>query len=54
MKFQWITRGEAYVRQGIEDYEQKHRKRKRKNLEAAAKSIGLQLIQMQKVPELVS
>jgi transposase len=49
-----LTHGEAYVRQGMDDYEQKHRERKLKQLQSTAKSLGLQLVQMQKVSESVS
>jgi transposase len=49
-----LTHGEAYVRQGMDDYEQKHRERKLKHLQSTAKTFGFQLIQMQKVPESVS
>jgi transposase len=49
-----LTHGEAYARQGMDDYEQKHRQRKLKHLQSTAESLGFQLIQMQKVPESVS
>lgn len=49
-----LTQGQAYVRQGIEDYERKHRARKLKHLQSTAVAMGFQLIQIQKVPESVS
>jgi transposase len=49
-----LTQGEAYVRQGLADYEQKHRERKLKQLQITADAMGFKLIQIQDVPQLVS
>lgn len=47
--YRLLTHGEAYVRQGMADYEKKHQARKLKNLQKAAQSIGFELIQKQTV-----
>ena len=49
-----LTHGQAYVRQGIEDYERKHQARKLKHLQSTAEVMGFKLIQIQTVPESVS
>jgi transposase len=52
--YRLLKHGEAYVRQGMEDYEQKHRERKLKHLQKSAASIGFQLIQKEMVATTVS
>lgn len=42
--YRLLTHGEAYVREGLVDYEQKHQSRKLKNLQKTANSMGLQLV----------
>ena len=49
-----LTKGEAYVRQGLEDYERKHRERKLKHLQSTADALGFQLVEIQKVANPVS
>ena len=52
--YQLIKHGEAYVRQGIEDYEKKFKERKLAALKKNAKAMGFELIQTQTVPSGVS
>ena len=52
--YRLLTHGEAYVRQGMADYEQKHQERKLKSLKKAAASIGFELIQKETVAQVVS
>lgn len=52
--YRLLKHGEAYVRQGLEDYEQKYQARKLSSLQKAAESIGFQLIQKEMVAEVVS
>jgi transposase len=52
--YRLLKHGEAYVRQGLADYEQKHRERKLKGLQKAAAAIGFELIQKEIVAEVVS
>jgi hypothetical protein len=42
--FRLIKHGEAYVRQGLEDYEKKFQARKLNALQKAAKAMGFELI----------
>jgi len=52
--YRLLKHGEAYVRQGLADYEKKHRERKLKGLQKAAAVIGFQLIQKEKIVGVVS
>lgn len=52
--YRLLQQGEAYVRQGLVDYEKKHQARKLRNLQQAAASLGFELIQKQTVAEVVS
>lgn len=52
--YRLLKHGEAYVRQGMADYEKKHRDRKLKGLQKAAAAIGFELIQKQILVEVVS
>jgi transposase len=52
--YRLLTHGEAYVRQGMADYEKKYQARKLKSLQKVAESIGFELIQKQTVAEVVS
>jgi Transposase IS116/IS110/IS902 family./Transposase. len=52
--YRLLTHGEAYVRQGMADYEEKYQARKLKSLKKIAESIGFELIQKQTVAEVVS
>lgn len=52
--YRLLKHGEAYVRQGLADYENKHRERKLKGLQKAAAAIGFELIQKETVVEVVS
>jgi len=52
--YRLLTHGEAYVRQGMADYEEKYQARKLKSLQKIAESIGFELIQKQTVAEVVS
>jgi len=52
--YRMLKHGEEYVRQGMEDYEEKHQARKLKALQKAAESIGLQLVQKEIVAQVVS
>lgn len=52
--YRLLQHGEAYVRQGLVDYEKKHQARKLRNLQQAAESLGFELIQKQTVAEGVS
>jgi len=52
--YRMLTHGDEYVRQGMEEYEKKHQARKLQALQKAAESIGLQLVEKQKVAEAVS
>ena len=45
--YRLIKHGEAYVRQGLAEYEQKHQARKLKGLQKAAESIGFELVRKQ-------
>lgn len=42
--YRLLKHGENYVRQGLDQYEKKHRERKLKNLKKAAASIGFNLV----------
>lgn len=52
--YRLIKHGEAYVRQGLADYEKKHRERKLKGLKKAAESIGYELVERQAIVPAVS
>jgi transposase len=52
--YRLIKYGEAYVRQGIEAYEQQFQARKLRALQKAAKTMGFELIAKQTVPSGVS
>lgn len=52
--YRLIKHGDAYARQGLEDYEKKHQARKLKGLKKAAASIGYELIERQAVALAVS
>jgi transposase len=52
--YRLIKHGEPYVRQGMEDYEQKFRERKLQGLKKTAKSMGYNLIEQQPVAASVS
>jgi transposase len=52
--YRLLKYGEEYVRQGLEEYEQKHRERKLKQLQKSAESIGFQLIRKETLAEVVS
>jgi transposase len=52
--YRLLKHGEAYVRQGIEDYEKKFRERKLMGLRRAAKIMGFELVEAQTVPPGVS
>ena len=52
--YRLIKHGEAYVRQGMEDYEAKFRARKLAALKKTAKTMGFELIQTQTLPSGVS
>jgi transposase len=52
--YRLLKHGEAYVRQGLEDYEKKFAARKLNALQKTAKAMGFDLIQKQSLPELVS
>jgi transposase len=52
--YRLIKHGEAYVRHGLETYEQQFQIRKLRALQKAAKSMGLQLIPAQTIPSGVS
>ncbi len=48
--YRLIKHGEAYVRQGMEDYERKFRERKLAALRKTAKTMGFDLLEKQTVP----
>jgi transposase len=52
--YRMLKHGEAYVRQGLEDYEMKFQERKLYGLKKAAKAMGFQLVQTPVVPSGVS
>jgi len=52
--YRLLKYGEAYVRQGMEEYERKYQERKLKSLKKAATSLGFELVQMQTPTPLVS
>lgn len=52
--YRLIKHGEAYVRQGIEDYERKFQERKMYALRKTATAMGFELIPLQAVPSEVS
>jgi len=49
-----LTQSKAYARQGLEDYERKHRDRKLKHWQSTADALGFQLVEIQKVAITVS
>lgn len=52
--YRLIKYGEAYIRQGMEDYERKFRERKLHALQKMARSMGFNLVQQQEVTSPVS
>ncbi len=52
--YRLIKHGEAYVRQGLEDYEKKFKDRKLNALQKTAKTMGFELVQKQPLPSAVS
>jgi transposase len=52
--YRLIKHGEAYVRQGVEDYERKFQERKMQALKKTAIAMGFELVQLQSVPSPVS
>ncbi len=52
--YRLIKHGEAYVRHGLEAYEQRFRIRKLRALQKTAKSMGLELVPSQTIPSRVS
>ena len=52
--YRLLKHGEAYVRQGMAEYEKKHQERKLRNLRKAAESIGFELVEKPGLAELVS
>lgn len=52
--YRLVKHGEAYVRQGLEDYEKKFKDRKLSMLQKTAKAMGFELVQKQPLPESVS
>ena len=52
--YRLLKHGEAYVQQGIEDYEKKFKERKLYGLKKAAAAMGFQLLELQPVAAPVS
>jgi hypothetical protein len=52
--YRMIKHGEAYVRQGLENYEKKTREESIKRLRRAAAAIGYELTKCQTLPQVVS
>jgi transposase len=52
--YRLLKYGEAYVREGLEEYEKKYQQRRLKHLQQTANSMGFQLTQMQVIPSGVS
>ncbi len=52
--YRLLKHGEPYVRQGLEEYEQKYRQRLLHRLQKTAQSFGLQLVPNPPVPTCVS
>jgi transposase len=52
--YRLVKHGEAYVRQGMDDYEKKFKDRKLGILQKSAKAMGFELVQKQAVPSAVS
>jgi hypothetical protein len=52
--YRLIKHGEAYVRQGVEDYERKFQERKMQALKKTAIAMGFELVRLQAVPSQVS
>jgi transposase len=52
--YRLIKHGEAYVRQGLEEYEMKFKERKFNALQKTAKAMGFEIIQKQELPQSVS
>jgi len=52
--YRLLKHGEAYVRQGLEDYEEKYQARKLKTLQKMAASMGLEVIAAQNSVQAVS
>jgi transposase len=52
--YRLLKYGEAYVRQGMVEYEKKYQERKLKSLKKVATSLGFELVQMERPTPLVS
>jgi transposase len=52
--YRLLKHGEAYVRQGIEEYEKKYQERRLKSFQRMANSLGFELIQKQQPASVVS
>jgi transposase len=52
--YRLLKYGEAYVREGMEEYERKYQERKLKSLKRTATSLGFELVQMQTPTPVVS
>jgi len=52
--YRLVKHGEAYVGQGMLDYEKKHQERRLKSLQKTAKHLGFQLVELQAQPPVVS
>jgi hypothetical protein len=52
--YRLLKHGEAYVRQGLEDYEKKFQDRKLHALQKTARAMGFELVQNQVIPQSVS
>jgi len=52
--YRLVKHGEAYVKQGMEEYEKKYRDRRIKYLKRAAAAVGFQLVSAQGLPTVVS
>lgn len=52
--YRLLKHGEAYVRQGLADYEEKYLRRRLKGLQKAAAAMGFELIQRQRLEQRVS
>ena len=52
--YRLLKHGEAYVQEGLAEYEKKHQARKLKTLQRTAESMGLQLVQKETNAQRVS
>ncbi|HEX3626369.1 MAG TPA: IS110 family transposase [Verrucomicrobiae bacterium] len=48
--YRLVKHGEAYVRQGMADYERKHQEQRQRGLKKAAAAMGFQLVPLQSLP----